>query len=62
MVGHGNFMRMITIVRLAQNINIIKTHVIKQWQDCEYSQVLPDEIAITARTPPDSGKQKPNSL
>jgi hypothetical protein len=52
MVGHGSFMRMIAIVRLARKIHTLEILVIKQWQDCEYSQVLPDEIAITARKPP----------
>ena len=49
MVGHGSFMRMIATVRLAQKSTESKSFVMKQWQDCEYSQVLLDEIAITAR-------------
>jgi hypothetical protein len=53
--GHGRSRQFYADDRNCQagaKIHTLEILVIKQWQDCEYSQALPDEIAIAARKSP----------
>jgi len=53
--GHGRSRQFYADDRDCQagaKIHLICNFVMKQWQDCEYSQALPDEIAIMARKSP----------
>ena len=53
MVGHGSYYADDRNDPAGANIRKLDILVMKQWQDCEYSQALPDEIAITARKSPE---------
>ena len=49
MVGHGSYYADDRNDQAGANIRNLEILLMKQWQDCEYSQVLLGEIVITAR-------------
>jgi len=62
MVGHGSFMRMIAIVRLAQKSTEVKSFSRYNGRIVNIRKSCPMKLQSRRKNHPDSGQQKPNSL